>query len=104
MKSPLLAPRLTFCVAALAVTLAGCGSTAISDKDSPEKLYADARDEMASGGYDKAIKLLERVEGRAAGTLLVPCGADLLAALGGDRRHVTVARATTSPAASRISA
>jgi outer membrane protein assembly factor BamD len=25
---------------------------------------------MASGGYDKAIKLLERVEGRAAGTLL----------------------------------
>jgi outer membrane protein assembly factor BamD len=72
MKLPsLFAPRWGLCVAALALTLAGCGSSlTINDKDSPEKLYADARDEMASGSYDKAIKLLERVEGRAAGTLL----------------------------------
>ncbi|HEY6512626.1 MAG TPA: outer membrane protein assembly factor BamD [Burkholderiaceae bacterium] len=70
MKFTLPALRPTLCAAALALLLAGCGSTAINEKDSPEKLYADARDEMASGSYDKAIKLLERVEGRAAGTLL----------------------------------
>ena len=35
-----------------------------------ERLYADAKDDIASGGYDRAIKTLERVEGRAAGTLL----------------------------------
>ena len=72
MKFPLLfASRLALCLAALAV---GRGRLrfvqTINDKDSPEKLYADARDEMASGSYDKAIKMLERVEGRAAGTIL----------------------------------
>jgi outer membrane protein assembly factor BamD len=35
-----------------------------------EQLYADAKDDMASGAWDAAIKTLERVEGRAAGTLL----------------------------------
>ncbi len=50
--------------------LAGCGSTAKNDSESAEKLYADARDDMNSGSYDKAIKTLERVEGRASGTLL----------------------------------
>jgi outer membrane protein assembly factor BamD len=60
-----------FCVAALALVVAGCGSSpSFNDKDTPEKLYADARDEMSSGNYDKAIKILERVEGRAAGSLL----------------------------------
>jgi outer membrane protein assembly factor BamD len=33
-------------------------------------LYADAKDDLTSGSYDKAIKSLQRVEGRAAGTLL----------------------------------
>jgi outer membrane protein assembly factor BamD len=33
-------------------------------------LYAEAKDDMAAGGYDRASKSLERVEGRAAGTLL----------------------------------
>jgi outer membrane protein assembly factor BamD len=33
-------------------------------------LYADARDDMSAGSYDRAIKTLEKVEGRAAGTLL----------------------------------
>jgi outer membrane protein assembly factor BamD len=64
------AVRLRFCVAALSLALAGCGSTPSSDKDSAEKLYADAREDMAAGSYDRAIKTLERVEGRAAGTLL----------------------------------
>ncbi len=51
--------------------LAGCGSSPKDeDKASAEKLYADAREDMAAGSYDRAIKTLERVEGRAAGTLL----------------------------------
>lgn len=59
-------------VAALALALAACGS---SPKDgdvqgSAEKLYADAKDDMASGNWTNAAKLLERVEGRAGGTLL----------------------------------
>ena len=69
MKPLLSAARWSLCVAVLA--LAGCGSTVnINEKDSAEKLYADARDEMANGSYDKAIKLLERVEGKAAGSIL----------------------------------
>jgi len=34
------------------------------------ELYADAKSDMASGAWDAAIKTLERVEGRAAGTIL----------------------------------
>ncbi len=37
---------------------------------SVDKLYSEAKDEMASGGYDKAIGLYEKLEGRAAGTPL----------------------------------
>jgi outer membrane protein assembly factor BamD len=56
----------------LALALAGCGSAPQDESVSwsPEKLYAEAKDEMASGAYDKAAKLLERLEGRAAGTPL----------------------------------
>lgn len=57
----------------LMAALAACGSLGSKDNDaslSAEKLYADAKDEMSSGSWDKAIKLLEKVEGRAAGTLL----------------------------------
>jgi len=52
--------------------LPGCSSTA-DDKSanwSAEKLYAEAKEELANGAYEKAIPLLERLEGRAAGTLL----------------------------------
>jgi len=58
---------------ALAVTLAGCGSTAKDDPNSQaslDKLYADAKDDLQGGSYDRAIKTLERIEGRAAGTLM----------------------------------
>jgi outer membrane protein assembly factor BamD len=57
---------------ACALVLGGCSSTPKDDntQQAVEKLYADAKDEMASGSYDRASKLLERVEGRAAGTLL----------------------------------
>ncbi len=35
-----------------------------------EQLYADAKDDMNAGAWESAIKSLERVEGRAAGTIL----------------------------------
>lgn len=57
---------------AAAALVAGC-STAEVDKTagmSPNKLYADAKDEMNGGSYDKAVNLLEKLEGRAAGTPL----------------------------------
>lgn len=53
-----------------AALLAGCSSTP-DDKTtawSPNKLYAEAKDELKSGAYDKAIPLFEKLEGRAAGT------------------------------------
>ena len=37
---------------------------------SPEKIYADAKDNLNSAAYDKAIPLFEKLEGRAAGTPL----------------------------------
>jgi outer membrane protein assembly factor BamD len=58
-------------VLVLVAVLAGCSSTPKDDeRNSPEKLYADAKDDLNSGAYDQAIKALEKVEGRAAGTLL----------------------------------
>ena len=55
-----------------AAVLAACSSTP-DDKTatwSPNKIYAEAKDELNSGAYDKAIPLLEKLEGRAAGTPL----------------------------------
>jgi outer membrane protein assembly factor BamD len=55
-----------------AALLAACSSTP-DDKTaswSPNKIYAEAKDELNSGSYDKAIPLLEKLEGRAAGTPL----------------------------------
>jgi outer membrane protein assembly factor BamD len=59
------------CVVLIAA-LAGCGTTSKEDelRNSPDKLYAQAKDDLNSGSYDAAIKALEKVEGRAAGTLL----------------------------------
>jgi len=59
-------------IGALALTLAGCSST----KDDPssqaslDKLYAEAKDDLDSGSYDRAIKSFEKIEGRAAGTVM----------------------------------
>lgn len=56
----------------LAALLAGCSSTS-EDKTagwSVERIRAEAQDEMSSGAYDKAASLLEKLEGRAAGTPL----------------------------------
>ena len=55
-----------------AVLLSGCADSNYDPtKDwSVDKLYNEAKDEMASGGYDKAIGMYEKLEGRAAGTAL----------------------------------
>lgn len=59
-------------IATIAV-LAACSSTPSRDDEASrdaDKLYADAKDDLSSGSWDRAIKTLEKVEGRAAGTLL----------------------------------
>lgn len=59
-------------LAVLSFVLAACGSTPTDDTAgmSVEKLYAEAKEEAAAGSYERAAKLYERLEGRAAGTLL----------------------------------
>jgi outer membrane protein assembly factor BamD len=55
-----------------AFLMTGC-STAPVDKTagmSPNTLYAEAKDEMSTGQWDKAVPLLEKLEARAAGTPL----------------------------------
>ena len=50
----------------------GCSSTP-EDKTAgwtTDRIYAEARDELNSGGYDAAVPLYEKLEGRAAGTPL----------------------------------
>lgn len=55
-----------------ALQLGGCASA--TKEESPdttaERLYKEARDDMDSGTYERAIKTLERVESLAAGSLL----------------------------------
>jgi outer membrane protein assembly factor BamD len=56
----------------VALGFAGCSSTPV-DKTagmSPNAIYADAKESMDAGQYDKAIPMLEKLEGRAAGTPL----------------------------------
>jgi len=55
------------------LALSACSSAPKEDPNSQaslDKLYAEARDDVASGSYDRAIKTLERIEGRAAGTVM----------------------------------
>lgn len=59
----------------LVAAVAAFSGCATSEKDefssmAVDKLYAEAKADMASGGWDRAIRALERLEGRAAGTLL----------------------------------
>ena len=56
----------------LAAILAACGTTqAEKDAATPvEKLYADAMEDVDSASYDRAIKSLDRIEGKAAGSIL----------------------------------
>jgi outer membrane protein assembly factor BamD len=52
--------------------LAGCATTEADWTAgwTPEKLYAEAKDELNNKLYEKAITLYEKLEGRAAGTQL----------------------------------
>lgn len=59
-------------VLAMGLLLSGCANTS---KDptagwTPEKIYSEARDEVNAGAWDKAIRYFEKLEGRAAGTVL----------------------------------
>jgi outer membrane protein assembly factor BamD len=56
----------------LVAALAACGATqAEKDAATPvEKLYADAMDDVEGANYDRAIKSLDRIEGKAAGSIL----------------------------------
>jgi outer membrane protein assembly factor BamD len=69
MSRPLALIAVLFC----SLLVVACSSTPKEDDNTPaaiDRLYAEAKDDMSSGSYDKAIKSLERLEGRAAGTLL----------------------------------
>jgi outer membrane protein assembly factor BamD len=60
---------------ALLVVSLQLGGCSIFNKDDPvtgsaERLYKEAREDMDSGSYERAIKTLERVEGLAAGSVL----------------------------------
>lgn len=58
--------------AALASGLGACGSAPKDEFSNiaTDQLYEDARDEAANGNWDRATKLYERLEARAAGTPL----------------------------------
>jgi outer membrane protein assembly factor BamD len=65
---------LAICLAIVLAALPGCSLFRPKVEENTtaavEKLYEDAQADIASGNYESAVKTLERVEGRAAGTLL----------------------------------
>ena len=65
-------PSLASTAAILCLALAGCSSAPVDPTGnwSPNKLYAEAKEEASSGSFEKAIPLFEKLEGRAAGTPL----------------------------------
>ena len=62
----------TFGLSLVLVLLGGCSSPTKDATQgwSAEKLYEEARDQANSGAWDKAIGMYEKLEGRAAGTVL----------------------------------
>ena len=61
-----------FGVMAIAILLSACSSTTVDQTAnwSPNRIYSEAKEEMNSNAYDKAVTLFEKLEGRAAGTPL----------------------------------
>jgi outer membrane protein assembly factor BamD len=74
MSIPFPSRRHWIAVSAISATIAfsACDTTPRDEtaRWTPERLYSEARDEAAAGNYDKAVKLYERLEGRAAGSVL----------------------------------
>ncbi|MEO7337118.1 MAG: outer membrane protein assembly factor BamD [Caldimonas sp.] len=56
----------------LVLTVAACNTTPKDDTAqwSVERLYTEAKEEASAGNYERAGKLYERLEGRAAGSML----------------------------------
>ena len=72
MQSFRLSTVLVSLLMAAGLLLSGCAN---NPKDptagwTPEKIYSEARDEVNAGAWDKAIGYYEKLEGRAAGTVL----------------------------------
>ena len=65
-------PALALEVIGFGLALTACSTAPVDPTGnwSPNKLYAEAKEEASSGSYDKAIPLFEKLEGRAAGTPL----------------------------------
>lgn len=60
------------CLLLAASILSGCSTTTkdITAGWSTERIYKEARDEVSAGAWDKAIGLFDKLESRAAGTVL----------------------------------
>lgn len=52
------------------LVVAGCSSTSKTNANDPNRLYAEAKEDLEGGSYDRAIKGFEKVEAAASGTLL----------------------------------
>jgi outer membrane protein assembly factor BamD len=59
-------------VLAVGLLISGCANTTkdVTAGWTTEKIYSEARDEANAGAWDKAIGYYEKLEGRAAGTVL----------------------------------
>lgn len=59
-------------VALAAAVLGACSSSSKNpiDPNDPNRLYAEAKEELSNGAYERAIKGFEKVEAAASGTLL----------------------------------
>lgn len=70
----LLRAPLPFSAALLCASLMLSACSSVPDDKtagwSPNRIYSEAQDELKGGAYDKAVPLLEKLEGRAAGTPL----------------------------------
>ncbi|WP_372657447.1 outer membrane protein assembly factor BamD [Hydrogenophaga sp.] len=62
----------SLCLLGAALALPGCSSTPEDNTAgwSPNRIYAEARDERDAGNHEKAVALLEKLEARSAGTAL----------------------------------
>ncbi|MBD3893364.1 outer membrane protein assembly factor BamD [Hydrogenophaga sp.] len=62
----------SLCALAVLLALSACGSTPVdATRDwSPARLLSEAREERDAGNFERAVRLFEQLEGRAAGTPL----------------------------------